>query len=290
LELIIVNDGSTDSSQKIITHYQNLDSRIILINQKNSGKPSIARNKGIKKATGKIICFLDSDDFFYPNKVQRIIDAFNLNQSVDYVFHDHSYTNENLIVTSVSHVHKSISSSGFSLLMQEISPNIYKPIQSLFKSFLFNKPLIWTGSIAIRKKSYIENNLLFNEQLTCAEDILLWCYIVSNGNGLYIDEVLSLYRNNMESMTKDIAQVDYDTFKFYKLILKNHFNDLSSIEQKTLKDRAVSDILSAAYIKEINGEKKLSYQMLLESMKFSLSLRTLIAFIKFFARQMIKGN
>ena len=61
-ELIIIDDGSTDSSSAICEHYKNIDSRIQLIKQKNQGL-SAARNHGIQLAQGEFISFIDSDDW-----------------------------------------------------------------------------------------------------------------------------------------------------------------------------------------------------------------------------------
>ena len=62
LEIIIINDGSTDKTSEIIKEFQEKDLRIIIINQENSGV-SKARNEGINLATGDYICFVDSDDW-----------------------------------------------------------------------------------------------------------------------------------------------------------------------------------------------------------------------------------
>ncbi len=62
LEVICVNDGSTDNSSKILKDYSEKDSRIIVINQENS-KQGAARNKGLEIARGKYITFVDSDDW-----------------------------------------------------------------------------------------------------------------------------------------------------------------------------------------------------------------------------------
>jgi glycosyltransferase involved in cell wall biosynthesis len=62
LELILVDDGSTDNSGEICSEFQKNDNRIKILTQKNSGV-SEARNKGIVESTGKYICFVDSDDW-----------------------------------------------------------------------------------------------------------------------------------------------------------------------------------------------------------------------------------
>ena len=62
IEIILVDDGSTDSSAEIIDEYANKDSRIIAIHQKNKGVSS-ARNTGLKAARGEYIGFVDPDDY-----------------------------------------------------------------------------------------------------------------------------------------------------------------------------------------------------------------------------------
>ena len=62
LEIILVNDGSTDKSLEICEKFKAEDNRIIIINKENGGVSS-ARNKGIDAATGKFIIFIDADDY-----------------------------------------------------------------------------------------------------------------------------------------------------------------------------------------------------------------------------------
>ncbi|MBB6327748.1 glycosyltransferase involved in cell wall biosynthesis [Algoriphagus iocasae] len=69
-ELILIDDYSTDSGIHILNKYEGLDLRIHLIeNPKNLGA-AISRNKGIEKAKGRFIAFLDSDDLWAPNKLE----------------------------------------------------------------------------------------------------------------------------------------------------------------------------------------------------------------------------
>lgn len=70
-ELILINDGSTDSSLSICNKYANLDSRIVVISKNNEGA-GLARNEGLKIAKGDYIGFVDSDDYISPNMYEKM--------------------------------------------------------------------------------------------------------------------------------------------------------------------------------------------------------------------------
>ena len=78
LEIILVDDGSTDDSPAIIQTYAQKDSRIKVITQKNQGQ-SAARNRGLKQATGDFISFLDSDDAIKSNFIQKLLAPYAKN-------------------------------------------------------------------------------------------------------------------------------------------------------------------------------------------------------------------
>ncbi len=70
-ELIIVDDGSTDNTSELIENYSVRDNRIRYIYQENAER-SAARNNGIDHAQGEFICFLDSDDYYLPNRLRNL--------------------------------------------------------------------------------------------------------------------------------------------------------------------------------------------------------------------------
>lgn len=72
LEIILVNDGSTDGSEEIAERYIERDKRVSLIHQVNMGL-SAARNTGIRKSTGKYIYLLDSDDMLHPQAIESMV-------------------------------------------------------------------------------------------------------------------------------------------------------------------------------------------------------------------------
>ncbi len=85
IEIILINDGSTDKSEKIIKSFE--DDRIVYISKKNSGIGS-TRNLGITKAKGKYIMFIDSDDYIAPNCVEKMYNKA-INDNCDIVISDY---------------------------------------------------------------------------------------------------------------------------------------------------------------------------------------------------------
>lgn len=74
IELVCVDDGSTDKSLEIIKKYQHADSRVRIITENNAG-PSVARNKGLLRARGEYVIFLDADDFYEPELLRTLVEA-----------------------------------------------------------------------------------------------------------------------------------------------------------------------------------------------------------------------
>src|SRR5215467_540284 len=74
LEVVVCDDGSTDASPEILAQLQSRDSRIKVVYQENGGQ-ALALNAAFLKCTGDIICLLDADDVFMPDKVKRVVDA-----------------------------------------------------------------------------------------------------------------------------------------------------------------------------------------------------------------------
>lgn len=73
IEVLLIDDGSTDDSSEICDRYAENDSRFFVIHQKNAG-PSVARNRGIEEAKGEYITFMDSDDILHQDFVKKLME------------------------------------------------------------------------------------------------------------------------------------------------------------------------------------------------------------------------
>ena len=203
IEIILINDGSTDKSYNILKKYEKKDSRIVLINQKNKGQGE-ARNIGIKIAKAPYIAFVDSDDFISPFMLQKLyIQMIQDNSDIvkcafARVCQAGSMTNEN---------------------SKAINPNK----EDFFKTILSidNLSLIWDG--LYKKELFIKNNLFFKKIVY--EDVeLLVKLIYYSKNISYLDDILYFWRRTDNSTTRsiskkqirDIFKVIESTYKFLK--------------------------------------------------------------------------
>lgn len=106
IEVIVVDDGSQDNSIEVLSTYSAESINTIL--KKNGGQAS-AFNVGFSASSGEIICFLDSDDYFYPHKVEEICSLFQKDPDIGFIFHQLDYIdNKNSLLTIKNTRHKSL--------------------------------------------------------------------------------------------------------------------------------------------------------------------------------------
>jgi len=154
-EVIIIDNGSTDNTEKIIlAEYE--DSRIRYFWQEGSGSPANPRNHGIRKAGGLWVSFLDSDDVWYPEKLTSVFKQIQGRADVDVICHNErmfDQTNQNFQI--ISHFRK--------------TDNIYK-------SMLLDGNCLSPSATTIKKTFLIEKELYFNESpdFAIVEDYDLW--------------------------------------------------------------------------------------------------------------------
>ena len=92
IEIIVINDGSTDDTISAISKLK--DNRIKLFNTKNQGACA-ARNYGIIKSKGKYLSFLDCDDTFEKNKIFEAVNFFEKNKDYKFIYTNVNFINEN---------------------------------------------------------------------------------------------------------------------------------------------------------------------------------------------------
>jgi glycosyltransferase involved in cell wall biosynthesis len=183
IEIIAVNDGSTDNSLEVISRY--LNDGIQVIDQKNSGVER-ARNLGFSKSVGSFIVFLDADDLMKSNRITKQIDLFI------------SDPNLVLVGTWANVIDRSGNMVG------SICPNTSNAAIQLGN--LFRNQFV-SSSVMVRR-SAIADGLVFNESrgTRFAEDFDLWNRVSKKGLVANIPEKLTSYRRLEVSRSHSSAE------------------------------------------------------------------------------------
>lgn len=172
LEIILVDDGSTDSSGKICDEYKENDSRVSVIHQKNGGL-SVARNTGLSKSNGVYIYFLDSDDYTADNALETLIEIAQSNNS-DIVFFDAvSFADTDDFTVKQNYIRKKKykTDSGynvFSLLTKNKEFHSAVPLLFLKKDLLKSNKISFIPDI-------LYEDMVFTYQVFCLAKIVSQC-------------------------------------------------------------------------------------------------------------------
>lgn len=189
IEVLCINDGSIDSSLKILNEYQKKDKRIIILNQKQNRGVSYTKNHGIKKASGDYICFVDSDDYI-DNKMIEKMYLFSIENKLDIIKCNYTnYIDNKKYNVSLSYKNKTILSDNKSK-----NEFIDKLISGEIPGYL--------QLIMIRSDIIKNNNIYINKNLNFLEDLLFYMELIRNSNRIGIlNESLYNYINNKNGLT-----------------------------------------------------------------------------------------
>jgi len=209
IELILIDDGSTDSSKMICDKYALADKRIQVISQKNSG-PAAARNAGIRYATGDFVFFLDADDFIEKNALKILVEKYNQYQP-DLVMANFSKLENNgeVIRQSVSF------RPGGEPFADENKLLSKADIVGYLRHFLKHPSnhLISYCWARLYKLSIIKNNGIFaNEDMRLFEDFVFNLEYLKHTNEIvFVNEPLYTYTMHNDHVSASMAIVNGDS-------------------------------------------------------------------------------
>ena len=218
-ELIIVDDGSTDNIEDIIRQFQEKDKRIKYIKHDKNKGASAARNTGIKNSKGKYIAFQDSDDEWFPNKLEKQMKIFKKESP-----------NLGIVYTGFYRIKDS---------EKKYIPSheIVKKEGSIYEELLKGN-FITTQSILVRKECFKKVGI-FDENLPRLQDWELVMRLSKYYDFECIDEPLLISYYTSDSITANhkaliealelILTKHYKNFNNYKEILSRHYFSLGSI-------------------------------------------------------------
>lgn len=195
IEVIVINDGSTDKTQRILLEIQKDEPRLKTFSQSNQGI-SAARNTGINHAVGEFITFIDSDDIWDISFLTKMMDR-------------QQQTKGNVIYCG----NADLSNKGIRPRISDFRE------QANLQGYLIQKSLLHIGCLLIKKSFLNEKKLRFNTNLKTGEDIVFICTLYCLTDAFSVPEYLYNYTHRDGSiMHRPWNKQDY-------------FNDLSAWEE-----------------------------------------------------------
>lgn len=253
IEIICINDGSTDSSRDIITKFLESDKRIILINQENSGISS-ARNRGIHCAKGEWILFLDADDCLSNNAIKELLYCTKENEA-DYVIGRYSKKKNDL----GNGTGKCTELSADKLKIVLLDWKQYNQQLPSNASFPTEWSLVYSWGRLIRR-NLLGTTIRFNEQLVLGEDVLFNYDILSvNPKVCLLDKTIYYYRQNNESVTSNFhirrkVNTEILSEELYKRVSFSGDRELMQATRQFIFGRVVHCYI--AYFSQIDKNKR----------------------------------
>ncbi|MBW1793720.1 MAG: glycosyltransferase family 2 protein [Deltaproteobacteria bacterium] len=299
LEIIVVDDGSTDNTYEVIKQYyannirdvqlievinpfeqtklaeRTQRTQLIYIHQENRGRAG-ARNTGIRAARGKYLAFLDSDDLWTPGKLAKQVDIMDGNKNIDFLFGDKQrFSDDGTITISSMFTEKGYDENFF-------GDPLY--VRNAYKKLL-QEPYIPTGTV-IMKKGCFDRSGLFDETIY-VEDFEFWLRSALFNNLAYSTDLWELERDREGSGSKNLKAVYLSRIG----ILEKHereFGDNLSELNIDLNPKIREACTNSGYF-FLGNETSLARECFKKSLSRGLDVRTLIYWLStFFGTSLIK--
>ncbi len=178
LEVIIVDDGSKDDGAALVQAMQRDDSRVKYIYQENQGV-SAARNNAVANSSGEYLAFLDSDDLWKPDKLEKQLNRIK--------------------ATGMEGCY-----CGYQMFcgdeMGKVFPERYFE-GSILAEVIQEKVSVWTSTVVIKKSVVTDNKIEFRPGLNWSEDMEFFCKLMYLSSFCCVREILALYRQRPNSLS-----------------------------------------------------------------------------------------
>lgn len=241
LEILIIDDGSTDNSVSIIEQYN--DSRIRLLkNNCNKGIP-YTRNRGIEEMNGKYLAIMDADDIAFKHRIKKQVSFMEKNTNI-------------LALGTFYEFYRGI----FSKKVKEYKTSEEIKIGLLFQSQLANP------TVMIRNTVFSEYGIKYNEDCFVAQDYELWTQIVKVGDLAILPKVLHKYRWGHENITKKTIKENQERRNSILSNIKNNMLDYYNFQLSTDEKRIYNNIFGELNTWSLDEAKMIEVKKLLDKL------------------------
>jgi len=251
LEVIVVDDGSTDNTKEVVQTF--VPKGVTYLYQANSGGPSGPRNRGIQEARGRYIALIDSDDIMLSGKIQRAVTMLSQEPQLGLVFTDYVIFDEvqgqypGAFLDTCEYFRK--------LPKQQVGESQYVIKANSAYDGLISENYIGTSTVVLPKEVFSQIGM-FDESLSGPEDFDMWLRITSAYDIGFIDMIGQRYRIRADSImarggTKLIPQL-------MRVTQKQLGKSPPDAIRKKVRQRLARHLWALGYCHQISEETKLA--------------------------------
>lgn len=290
LELIVVNDGSTDNTTHILEALAINDPRLCVITRQNSGRPSFPKNDGLAVARGEYVCFLDHDDLYDADRTWQLVEGLENHPEWVAAFHDlRFFDNEGQHFPETY-----LSGPDFMGLARPYLAPLDGDWFECGKSFYVYQSLrmgaLHTQSVLIAKKRLPTDTVHFDTQFTICDDTDLWMRLGLLGKIGFLNRVLSSYRQHESSITRNREKLLLDWLKLHQLSYQRVGNKLAATQLQQYRRKISLGFADLAYLRYEQYRLKDARDAYSQAISWSLGQEVVIGYLKtFIPAGMLRG-
>jgi glycosyltransferase involved in cell wall biosynthesis len=293
-ELVAFDDGSTDNTLELLRGMAAADPRIKVVTQPNSGKPSIARNRAIKHATGDWVCFLDGDDLYHPSRLEKMCAFVDANPDVGAVFSDYIKFRGEPDANATTYLGALSFRESAKDFLTQVPPLGYRCSDAVYAFFTLDFVPIHTSTVLVKRSVLLSEDGPFREDVVIAEDTDLWLRLARATRLGFVDAPLSYYREHAGGITKNRLRVAQDGVKIHELNRTRAAAVLSPTQLRRYDRKIAESYFGLGWVSLHSGDPAAARRAYVNALKRHPRLATVAALVKTFvpraARSRLASN
>jgi glycosyltransferase involved in cell wall biosynthesis len=203
LEIIAVNDGSTDTTLEKLERLARADGRLVVTSRPNSGRPSFPKNDGLERARGAYIGFLDHDDYSHPDHVHALVDGLESHLEWIAAFHDVELVDAAGRAQPETYLKRARFLELAKDYLHPLADNWFDCGPAFYEFMTLRMGAIHTQSVLIARERLGNFKIAFDTRFKICEDTDLWMRLALKGRIGYLDRSLGYYRLHETNITGD---------------------------------------------------------------------------------------
>lgn len=283
IEIIVVDDGSTDATLRIAQDQAAHDARVRVFTQRNSGTPAAARNRGLREARGEFVAFVDGDDLYHPEKIACQLQALQAHPELDIVFCDVvQFTTEPYAPGNECYLRDRDFVNVAAGFLQQLTGDVYRCSEDFYRFMSTRFTCLCTPNVLIRRRVLQQESVWFPEGLVIGEDLDLWFRLARRAQIGYVNRALAYYRHHRAGITKNPEHNLRGAIAAHSVNLERGMDMFNAEDVKILRRMLARQHFSLAYLRFLALDRREARGLYRQARHYDPTVFSRAAYLKTF--------